>query len=280
MQLSDPISATPAALLAAYDQQLRGAASLATVPSVQVAIEDTVLRAVGLHPQGMVIASGLETMDAVAFDRLIARQVEVFSELQQPFEWKTWSHDHPGEFMSRLESFGFVRGDTETVMIARVDDVDLDLAPPPGVRLRTVTSAAEFARLATLWAAVWDEDMGEMADACRAAVEAFPSAVTVLAAEVGTQWVSSARAEFVEGTGFCTLWGGSTLPEWRGRGIYRALVSRRARLAADRGYTFLEVDALPTSRPILERLGFVAVTTTTPFQWSPPSADTTAPHDG
>jgi hypothetical protein len=32
------------------------------------------------------------------------------------------------------------------------------------------------------------------------------------------------------------------------------------------------VDASDDSRPILERLGFVAVTTTTPCVWSPPDA--------
>jgi Acetyltransferase (GNAT) family. len=56
-----------------------------------------------------------------------------------------------------------------------------------------------------------------------------------------------------------------TLPEFRGRGLYKATVARRAELARERGYRWLYVDALPTSRPILERLGFVALTTTTPF---------------
>jgi hypothetical protein len=38
------------------------------------------------------------------------------------------------------------------------------------------------------------------------------------------------------------------------------------------------VDASDESRPILERLGFVAVTTTTPFVWSPmPGAGETYP---
>ena len=37
------------------------------------------------------------------------------------------------------------------------------------------------------------------------------------------------------------------------------------------GYRWLYVDALPTSRPILERLGFVTLTTTTPFV-IPPAA--------
>jgi hypothetical protein len=33
---------------------------------------------------------------------------------------------------------------------------------------------------------------------------------------------------------------------------------------------YLYVDASPDSRPILERLGFVVVTTTTPYVWSLP----------
>jgi hypothetical protein len=47
--------------------------------------------------------------------------------------------------------------------------------------------------------------------------------------------------------------------------LYRATVAKRAELARERGYRWLYSDALPTSRPILERLGFVAITTTTPF---------------
>jgi GNAT superfamily N-acetyltransferase len=72
------------------------------------------------------------------------------------------------------------------------------------------------------------------------------------------------------GTEFAGLWGGSTRAQWRGRGIYRALVARRAQLAAERGVRYLQVDASSDSRPILERLGFLAVTTTTPYVWTPP----------
>jgi GNAT superfamily N-acetyltransferase len=77
---------------------------------------------------------------------------------------------------------------------------------------------------------------------------------------------------FPSDTEFVTFWGGATLPAWRGRGIYRALVAHRAQLAAERGRRYIEVDASDDSRPILERLGFVAVTTTTPYVWSPPAA--------
>jgi GNAT superfamily N-acetyltransferase len=77
--------------------------------------------------------------------------------------------------------------------------------------------------------------------------------------------VSAGWVRFVAGTAFATLWGGSTLPDWRGRGIYKALVRYRARLAVERGYSYLQVDASADSRPILERAGFVPVTTTTPY---------------
>jgi GNAT superfamily N-acetyltransferase len=71
--------------------------------------------------------------------------------------------------------------------------------------------------------------------------------------------------ELIPGTRFAGLWGGGTVEAWRGRGIYRALVAHRARIAADRGYRYLQVDASDESRPILERLGFAPLTTTTPY---------------
>jgi GNAT superfamily N-acetyltransferase len=83
--------------------------------------------------------------------------------------------------------------------------------------------------------------------------------------------VCAAWVRFPSRTKFATLWGGATLAAWRGRGIYRALVAHRAKLAAERGCRYLEIDASDDSRPILERLGFVAVTTTTPYVWSPPA---------
>jgi GNAT superfamily N-acetyltransferase len=88
-------------------------------------------------------------------------------------------------------------------------------------------------------------------------------------AMAGDQPVCSARIEFLPGTSFASLWGGGTLPGWRGQGIYRALVAFRAQLAADRGYRYLYVDASPDSQPILARLGFSRLARTTPYVWDP-----------
>ncbi len=72
--------------------------------------------------------------------------------------------------------------------------------------------------------------------------------------------VSAGRLQMPEGRVFASMWGGGTVPSHRGRGIYRALVAERAAEARRRGYRYLTVDARASSRPILERLGFVALT--------------------
>ncbi len=75
--------------------------------------------------------------------------------------------------------------------------------------------------------------------------------------------------EFRPGTDFAGLWGGGTAPQWRGKGIYRATVAHRARIAVERGYRYLQVDASDDSRPILDRLGFTTLCTTTPYVYRP-----------
>ena len=89
--------------------------------------------------------------------------------------------------------------------------------------------------------------------------------VAARAARTSAPAVSAAWLVPLAGTQVAGLWGGSTLAAYRGRGIYRALVSRRAHLALERGYSTLQVDASDDSRPILERLGLHTVGRSVPY---------------
>lgn len=86
-------------------------------------------------------------------------------------------------------------------------------------------------------------------------------------AQVAQRVVSAGRISRVADTEFAGLWGGATAPEWRGKGIYRALTAARARAAIADGVRYLHSDCTAMSRPILERSGLEAVTTTTPYRW-------------
>jgi len=116
---------------------------------------------------------------------------------------------------------------------------------------------------------VYGEPAPDQVEALRAQLTTQPDGVVVLVAMAGDQPVCAARIELPAGVDFAGLWGGSTVPGWRGKGIYRALVARRAQLATERGYRYLQVDASDQSRPILARLGFVPLDTTTPYVLRP-----------
>jgi GNAT superfamily N-acetyltransferase len=127
-------------------------------------------------------------------------------------------------------------------------------------------------RIAALQSAVWGQDWGWLGENLIGRIAAAPDGIAVLAAEAGGEFVSAAWLAFFQpgADSFARLLGGSTLPQWRGRGIYRALVAARAQRAVARSVRYLQVDASDDSAPILRRLGFRAVTTTTEYVWTPP----------
>ena len=198
----------------------------------------------GAAPDSMFVGKGWSAVLWRPDDGVVEPLVARMRELPGHVEWKYYSHDGP-ELRERLVAAGLEPDDEETVVVADAASIP---PPPDDVELRIVNE--EFVDLA---ASVF----GDRFD--------LPEKAVAVVAVVDGQPVSGGRVDFEEGVEFAGLFGGVTLPEFRGRGLYKATVARRAELARERGHRWLYVDALPTSRPILERLGFVAITTTTPW---------------
>jgi hypothetical protein len=257
------------AFLAAYDD-LRG--SLPPVPPhVRAERDGPLVRTVGWPRGGFIEYRDPGGFGGDALDELIRRQVQFFAARGERFEWKTHAHDRPADLADRLRAAGFVADPSETVLGALASEIAAAPELPPGVDLREVTEPADFERIARLEARVWGDPDTHRLAAMLAERRAFdPRSIAVFVAEAGNEVICAAWVRFRGDAAFAMLHGAATLPGWRGRGIYRALVATRAALAVERGYRYLQVDASDDSRPILERLEFVAITTTTPFIWSPP----------
>jgi GNAT superfamily N-acetyltransferase len=256
-----------AELLAAYDTQLRAAEVSGLPAGVYAETDPPVTRIVGQH-RGFVSGPADLGVDGAALDDLIARQRDFFGARGQAVEWKTRGHDRPAGIPERLVAAGFVPEPRETVLAGLARDLAADPpALPPGVAIGQVTEETGLRRIAGLESEVAGEDLSWLADDLLGGVR--EGLTTVFAAEAGGRVLSAAWLVLTPGTDFGGLWGGSTLSQWRGRGLYRALVARRAALAAELGVRYLQVDASDDSRPILERLGLVPVTTTTPYVWTP-----------
>jgi GNAT superfamily N-acetyltransferase len=197
----------------------------------------------------------------------ISRQRDFFARRGQAVEWKTYGYDEPADLGARLSAHGFLEEDMEALILGELSALAAQrLTLPEGVQVREI-SADDLPGVLVLFEAVWPgtswvteghfEELAAVPDLMHGCLVEREADGLVLTAS----WV-----RLTEGTDFAGLWGGSTHPEWRGRGLYRASVAYRARLALDRGCRFARVDASPDSRPILTRLGLHQVSTTTPYR--------------
>lgn len=212
-------------------------------------------------------------LDAASADAAVDGELARARADGRRFEWKLYGHDRPADLADRLVAAGFVAEDEESLVVGSLDDV-LDrtsgAAAPDGVEVRDAHDD-ELEAIGELQQRVWGGDWSWLVDELRAERAAAPDDLRIVVASAGGELVCAGWVRTREGGEFASLWGGSTLPTWRGRGIYRAVVRRRAELAAARGCRWLQVDASPDSRPILERLGLHALTWTRPMVWGPDS---------
>jgi GNAT superfamily N-acetyltransferase len=261
---------TPDALLALFHTEVR-LADRDAAPGFVVEHDGPVHRTYPRDPAGH--GAMVESPEGLGDDpdHWIGRQVDFFGGRRQRLEWKAYGYDEPADLPARLERAGFEPEDDEVVLLGRCEDLVHDVVLPDGVRLRDIESDDDWDRVRTMVDAVWGSDSSWINDSLRAEQRARPDLMTATVVEdAGTGAVLSyAVLRLTEGSPFAGLWGGSTLPEWRGRGFYRALVSHRARAAAERGFPYVRVDTTPASRPILVGLGMHAVCTTRPWILDP-----------
>jgi ribosomal protein S18 acetylase RimI-like enzyme len=284
--LHDPSSATSAELLAAFEAQVR---QDRTPPHEGWVSEYTgpVLRSTApawTGRGGGIFWSGLGDLRPAEVDAVVAEQVAYFTALGRPFEWKVYGHDLPGDLPLRLVAAGLSAEEEEALVIgevAVVAEACAGAAPPPEITVREARGS-DFAGITALKESVWGGSGATMTAELQAEKDADPDALSIAVAVAPGRAgsadpsdgvvVCAAWIRFHAGTQFASLWGGTTLPQWRRRGIYRTLVARRAQQARERGYRYLQVDASTESRPILERLGMHVVSSTTPYVWPPPGA--------
>lgn len=247
-----------------YDNQVRTAVANRLPTGRELTTDGPLIRLSGGF-RGFVGYRDLAGLSGPQLDELIERTIAYYDSRGESFEWKWHSHDEPGDLPERLTGHGFVAEELETVLVG----VAAELTATPAltdVTVREITEDAELRAVGAMESEVWGEDWSWLAEDLIARRGAEGELLRIFGAYAADgQLVSAAWLVFNAGTDFAGLWGGSTLPAWRGRGIYRSLVAIRARLAVELGYRYLQVDASPDSNPILQRLGFVPIATTRPY---------------
>jgi hypothetical protein len=192
------------------------------------------------------------------FEQVIAQ--EIAQAAGKEFEWKLYSHDAPDGLAQALIAVGFTQQPTETIMLREADlNVTSDVAGLKVSRISTIDDAtAAFDLLLDVFGNSREASPQTLLD------RALNSQSFYLGRFDGVA-VSCGRLDVPNGCAFGGLYGGATHKDFRKRGFYRPIVHARCDEAKRLGCAYVFSEALPTSRPILEALGFVPLCDVTGF---------------
>jgi hypothetical protein len=242
----DPASA--ARLLAAYDAQLRTDAE--TTDAIDVRRLGPLLLAAFPGGRGFITYADLGGLDEDALRELVPRALARFRDDPEitSVEWKTRGHDLAPGLDGILRAHGFAPEERETIMLGEGRGLAVDVPLPAGVTLRRITAEPDVRAMSALQDEVFGGSVTpDHADAILRRLELDP-AMELWVAEADGLVVSAGRLQPVAGSDFAGIWGRASTVAWR--------------------RTLIHSDSTDLSRPILERSGLVACSTTTPYAWS------------
>ncbi|MEZ4450476.1 MAG: GNAT family N-acetyltransferase [Nannocystaceae bacterium] len=188
-------------------------------------------------------------------DAVIDETIDGYRRRGLRFRWRLGPGSAPADLGERLAARGLQR--TITWAMARGTDRLEDFrADAPAIRVERV-DAGNVDVFTEVNGRGWSMDPAPLRASNRRIVASGCPTGLFLATWEGAPAAASA-VEFRDRSAF--LIGGVVLPEFRGRGLYRALLRARLQAAADLGLTLAVTHAIvETSGPILSSLGFVTV---------------------
>ena len=214
----------------------------------------------GFGGRGFISYSKLTAENA---DAAIREEIATFEGLGASCEWKAYAHDTPPDLLDRLKAHGFEIEEPEAVLVLDLEDLRpasvyrVALWQPQAHDIRRITDPAGLAEVFSVHKQVRGaEEASWLAEQLTQEMQGTGNGISFYVARVDGVPAASGWIRFHPRSSFASLWGGSTVPEQRRRGLYTALLAVRAQEARRRGYRFLTIDASPMSRPICEKHGF------------------------
>ncbi len=253
-------------LLALYDKEQRIEIEY---PDICKEVKADVVRFTGpaeRHSSNFVLYSRLNDGNV---DAVIEEQIAYYRQKNVPFEWKVYDHDAPPDLRTRLIMHGFKARERDAIMVLDVHKAAPVLLRRVKADVRRLTEPEEVINLIRLLEEVWETDFSGLQKLLEEDLVKRPSFSSLYIAYVDNTAASVGWVQFPDNSRFASLWGGTTLPDYRGEGLYAAIMATRVQEAIRRGYSFLTIDASKMSRPIAEKYGFQLLTYAHACMWYP-----------
>lgn len=211
---------------------------------------------------GFVTFSRFKPADAKS---IIEDQINYFRSRRKSFEWKLYGFDEPDNLGSLLGEYGFTSDKHEVLMVCPVRARAAPESRSGSWEIKRIETEQAVRDVLSVQQQVYGGNFEWLAAQLATRLATKPEQISIYGAYIEGRPVGTGWTCFYSGSKFPELNGGAVLQEFRGRGIYKALYGKRLAEAASRGYERITVDASPMSRPILEKIWFRYICSTTPM---------------
>ena len=199
-------------------------------------------------------------------DRVIDSELEYVSPLRQPFTWKVYEHDRLPSLGEKLFARGYaVDGEPGAIMMLDVNQVTTPRVKATGADIRRITTRDGLKDVVRVLDSVYGGHNDWVNERMSLHLQ-IPGYLSIYASYADDEPVSVAWTYFPRGH-FATLYGGTTLPAYRNRGLYTSLLHARLDEIRERGYPFAVVEAGAMSKSIVAKHGFQHLTTVYDYEW-------------
>jgi len=200
-------------------------------------------------------------------DALIEAQVERLRPLGQRFEWIVYDHDPLPALKQKLEAQGFACDGPSPILVLDLAGAPPALLAPVQADVREISSREGLETVISVLERVYSgSNFGWMRGRLGLHLE-IPGYLKLYAVWAEGEPVCTGWTYFYPNSVFAGLWGGATVAEFRGRGLYTALLAARVQEAIRRRRRYMFLDASEMSRPIVQKHGFQILDWTCAYEY-------------
>jgi len=222
------------------------------------------VRHISPNGEGLILYSNLKSTNV---EEVIREQIVHFENTGCDFRWLVYQHDTPADLKDRLLAHGLEVEEPSAIVVLDIERASPVLLKPAAYDVRRIDDPRRVDDVMAIRSQAWPGNYSSKAQTLARRLINAPRSLSLHVAYMEGRPVSTAQVSFYEQGQFASLVGAVTLPRYRGRGLFTALVATLVQEARKRGKRFLDSDANQMSRPILERLGFQWLTEVHGCEW-------------
>ncbi len=240
-------------ILALYDRERQEI----EIFGLQREVAGSIVRHISPDGSGLILYSDLTAATA---EQAIREQVSHFEAQGCDLRWIVYQHDRPHDLKDRLLGHGFEADDPEAILVLDLRQVSPPLLQPVGHDVRRIDDPDRLDDVITIHQRVWKSDFAAWRAQLTSRLVEAPHTLRLYVAYVDGVPASTAQVSLYGQRPFASLVRAATLPDYRTRGLFTALVATIVQETRRRSIPFLDTEANDMSRPILEKLGFQLLT--------------------